>query len=62
MKNITIYYSGGNVVLQDCNDECVDAIIKWLDNSKSETFKIDVPSTNRTKIFRKDLILFVDID
>ncbi len=49
-------------MLEECNEECTKALVKWLDSDTKETFKVDIPISNRTKCFRKGLITFVDID
>lgn len=64
MHDITIHFLGGiNIILEDCNENCVNSLSKWLDDKdQNETFKINIPDINRTKCIRKELILFVDID
>lgn len=63
MHDITIYFVGGDrVTLKDCSDEFTNEIVKWLDRDSKETYKIDITSKNRTKVLRKELILFIDVD
>lgn len=63
MHDITIYFVGGSkIILKDCSDECANNIVKWLDGDSKETYKIDITSKNRTKVLRKELVLFMDVD
>lgn len=63
MHDITIYFVGGSsIILQECDDKVASSIGTWLDNDSLKTFRIDIPNINRTKLIRKELVLFIDID
>lgn len=63
MQNITINFVGGSkMTLQECTAEFVDDIVKWLNSDSKETYTIDMPFINKTKILRKEPILFIDIE
>ena len=63
MHNIEIYFVGGtHCLLVDVSEECANKLVEWLDNKEdTSTFKVNIPSSNKTKVLRKELILFVDI-
>ncbi|MCY6957835.1 hypothetical protein [Clostridium brassicae] len=62
MHEITIYFlDGSNLKFGECNEKCVESLVKWLDSDIRETFKIDIPNLDITKCIRKELITFVDI-
>lgn len=63
MHNITIYFVGGTSVrLEECDDNFTSKINAWLTDDSLKVFKVDIPTYNRTKLIRKDLVLFIDID
>lgn len=63
MHDVTIYFVGGSsIALQECSDKVASDIGTWLNDDSLKTFRIDIPNFNRTKLIRKDLILFIDIE
>ena len=63
MHDITIYFVGGtNIRLEECDDDFASKIDMWLTDDALKVFRIDIPKHNRTKVIRKDLVLFIDID
>jgi len=63
MKDIEIYFIGGTSCrLYEVLEESTDKLVEWLDNNEdTHTFKIDINSAKKTKILRKEMILFIDV-
>lgn len=62
MHDINIYFIGGSCTeLKECTDEATTNVVNWLDGNENETFKIDIPTTNKTICFRKENILFIEV-
>lgn len=62
MHNVVIYFVGGtSIILEEMNDVSCNDLVAWLDSDLKSTIRIDVPTNNKTKVIRKDLILFIDI-
>lgn len=60
MHDISIYFVGGtNITINEISNSTVNSFVDWIENEKvKETFKIDIPSANKTTCIRKELILF----
>lgn len=63
MHNVTIYFVGGTSVrLEECDDNFCFKIDEWLTDDSLKVFRVDIPTYNRTKLIRKALVLFIDVD
>ncbi|WP_338627634.1 hypothetical protein QJR52_07060 [Clostridium baratii] len=62
MHDINIYFIGGTRdEIKDCTEEATRNIVDWLDSNENRTFKIDIPTVNKTICFRKENILFIEV-
>lgn len=63
MHEISIYFVGGtNITINEISDSTVNKFLIWIENEKAkETFKINIPSFNKTTCIRKELILFFNV-
>lgn len=63
MHDISIYFVGGaNITINEISESVANKFVDWIeDDNKKETFKIDIPSANKTTCIRKELILFFNV-